>query len=386
MRRDRLVRAYAASSTLPRSADAVLDVADQLRLQGGGGARGDGFALAFSSFHHASDARALSGALSDMLSPLPFVGWVGASAFHGLSLPEGEPGLSVLVVEGATGYVRAAAQEGLGSHVAALLCADAPPGRARFLSAPPDELDASGLLRSLDEQRVPTVGAIALTKSGLATSALAPDLGDGPHAALLSADGLALVTGVAQGARPLGPSRRVTAAQGSVVQLLDGRPAADALMADLPAPLRHDLAALRGSLFAAVAPKDGAAFVLRHVVGLDPTSGALAVSDELQDGAEVVFALRDPEAARADLEEMLGSLVASLEGRRPLAALVFSGLSRDEASLGVPLYDVGRVDDLLGGDTCPVVGVACSSELATAGARTELFGYSCVICVLLEER
>lgn len=379
------MRAYATSSTLPRSADAVLDVAEQLRAQTSGRARGDGFALAFSSFHHASDARALSGALSDMLSPLPFVGWVGASAFHGLSLPEGAPGLSVVVVEDAPAYVRAAPQEGLGSHVAALLCADAPPGRARFLSAPPDGLDARGLLGSLDEQRVPTVGAIGLTKSGLATSALASDVGEGPHTALLSADGISLLTGVAQGARSLGASRRVTAAEGGVVHFLDGRPAADALMADLPPPLRHDLAALRGALFAGVAPEGGAAFVLRHIVGLDPTSGALAVSDDVPEGAELVFALRDPEAARADLEETLASLVASLEGRRPLAALVFSGLSRDEESLGVPLYDVGRVDDLLGAETCPVVGVSGAGELATLGSRTELFGYSCVVCVLLAD-
>lgn len=379
------MRAFAASSTLPVSAEAVLDVAAQLRARGARGG-GDGFALAFSSYHHARDPRALSQALSDTLSPLPFLGWVGASAFHGLSLHEGEPGLAVLVVEGAPAYVRSAPQQGLGSHVAAGLCADAPCGRARFLAAPPDELDATSLLRSLDEQRVPTVGAVALAPGGVPTSALAPDVGDGPHAGLLSADGVALLTGVAQGARPLGPSRRVTSAQGSVVHLLDGGPAADAMMADLPPALRQDLAALRGSLFAGIAPEGGAAFVMRHVVGLDPTSGALAIADEIPEGAELVFALRDAEAARADLEETLASLVASLEGRRPLAALVFSGLSRDEASFGVPLYDVGRVDDLLGGDTCPVVGLACSNELATVGARTELFGYACVISVLLAER
>lgn len=378
------MKAYAASSTLARSADAVLDVADQLREQGVG--RGhEGFALAFSSFHHARDARALSGALEDMLSPLPFVGWVGASAFHGLALAEQQPGLAVLVVEGAPAYGRSTLQDALGSHVAAMLCADAPPGRARFLAAPPDGLDAPGLLRSLDEQGVPTVGAICLCPGGQATSALAPVASSGAHAALLSVDGVQLVLGVAQGARPLGPSRRVTAAQGSVVQFLDGRPAADALMADLPAHLRSDLAHLRGSLLAGVASSDGAAFVMRHVVGVDPTSGAVAIADEIQDGAELVFSLRDPEAGRADLEETLASLVASLEGQRPLATLVFSGLGRDEPGFGVPLYDVGRADDLLGREGCPVVGISASGELATAGIRTELFGYSCVVCVLLED-
>lgn len=379
------MRAHAASSTLPRSADAVLDVAEKLRQQGVGGGGAEGFALAFSSFQHARDARALSGALEDMLSPLPFVGWVGASAFHGLALAEQGPSLAVLVVEGAPAYGRSTLQEGLGSHVAAMLCADAPPGRARFLAVPPDALDAPGLLRSLDEQGVPTVGAVCLSPGGHPTSALAPVPAEGPHAALLSVDGLHVVTGVAQGARPLGPSRRVTAAQGTVVQFLDGRPAVDSLMADLPAPLRHDLAQLRGSLLAGVATRDGAAFVMRHIVGIDPTSGAVAIADEVQDGAELVFALRDPEAARADLEETLASLVASLEGRRPLATVVFSGLGRDEAGMGVPLYDVGRVEDLLGAGGCPVVGVSATGELATAGARTELFGYSCVVCVLLED-
>ncbi len=380
------MRALAASSTLPRSSDAVLDVAQQLRAQGLARGTGDGFALVFSSFHHASDTRALSGALSDLLAPRPFVGWVGASAFHGLALVEGQPGLAVLVIDGAPAYARATLQEGLGSHVAAALCADAPLGRGRFLAAPPDALDAPGLLRSLDEQGVPTVGAICLAPGGQPTSALAAESEEGPHAALLSATGVQLVTGVAQGARPLGPSRRVSAAQGTVLQFLDGRPAADALMADLPASLRGDLARLRGTLLAGVAADGGSAFVMRHVVGIDPTSGAVAIADEVADGAELVFALRDAEAARADLEETLASLVASLEGRRALATVVFSGLGRDEAGFGVPVYDVGRADDLLGGDGAPVVGVAATGELATAGARTELFGYSCVVCVILEER
>lgn len=379
------MRAYAASSTLPRSADAVIDVADQLRARGTGRGGHEGFALAFASAHHARDAVALSGALEDMLAPLPFVGWVGASAFHGLALPEQAPALSVLVVEGAPAYVRAAPQEGLGSYVAAALSADAPPGRLRFLSAPPDGLDTPNLLRSLDEQAIPIVGAVCVAPGGHALSALAPALGKGPHAALLAADGLQVLTGVAQGARPLGPSRRVTAAQGTVVQFLDGRPAADALMGDLPSHLRHDLAGLRGALLAGIAAPDGSAFVMRHIVGVDPTSGAVAITEEVADGAEILFALRDPEAARADLEETLSSLVASLEGREPLATVVFTGLGRDEQALGVPLYDVGRADDLLGGEGRPVVGVSSAGELCTVGARTELFGYSCVVCVLLAD-
>lgn len=364
-------------------ADAVLDVARQLR---GAGFRGEDrashVALAFSTPHHAEDPAALSAALSDALDGTPFLGWVGASAFHNRMLTELGPGLSVLVLP-AQGYVRAVTQENLGSVVAAELAADAPIGQMRLLAAAAEGLDAPNLGASLDEQGVPLVGAICVPGREGATSALAPNLPNPPATALMSLAGCRMLVGVSQAARPLGPTRTVTRAEDNLIYELDGRPALDALMSDLPPTLQSRLPGLAGVLFAGLAPYDDNTFMMRNVIGLDPRAGVVAVAGAPKEGTPLVFAARDPRAAKASWEETLRSLRASLGGHEPLATLVFSCVSRSEGMMGAPLYDVARAMDILG--PSPVVGVAGSGEFCTTMGRTHLFSHAAVAAVLLPD-
>lgn len=376
-----MTRAIAVSSSAERPDEAVLDVAAQLRERGFSRSEARGAALVFASAHHARDPGALAGALSDMLGPLPYLGWVGASALHGMKLPEGQAGLSVLLLEDVHGYVRSARQEGLGALLAATLAADAPVGRARFVAAAAEGFEPRGFLGSLDEQGVPLAGGLCVSPSGGVASALAPGL-EPPATGLLSLSGCHMLLAVAQGARPLGTTRRVSRAQGNLLHELDGLPAFEALLADLPPALRPQLPRLAGSLFCGLATDDGATFTMRNVVGVDPRAGVVAVAGEPREGSDIVFALRDARAARADLEETLHSLVTTLGDRRPLATVLFTCAARNEGLLGVPLYDVGRVDDLLGG---PVVGVAAGGELCTFGAASHLFSHTAVVAVLLPD-
>jgi small ligand-binding sensory domain FIST len=377
------MRALAASSTHADTAEATLEVADQLRQQGLS-LPFDGAALVFASKHHAASAIELGDALGDLLGPTPFLGWTGASAFCRLSVPEGGPGLVVLAIEGVEAHVRQAPQHGLGSHVGAALVADAPVGRLRLLAAPREELDAASLLGVIDEQDAPLVGAVCVGDGTAPGCAIAPGVSGAPSAALMSLTGCHPLIAIAQGARPLGEERVITRADGVLVQELDGRPALEALLSDLPVPLHARLPELAGSLLAGL-PAGGDAWRMRHVTGIDPQVGAVAVAAEVTEGSGLVFALRDGEAARADVEEAIASLEASLDGRTPLATLVFSCEARNEATLGTPLYDVGRADDRLGGVDAPVVGVSGGAELASIGGHAELFSYTAVVVALIDD-
>lgn len=377
----RVLRAFAVSSTRSDTAEAVLEVGERLRR------RDEAFdaALVFASAHHASAPLALSEGLRDILGGKPFLGWTGASAFHGLRIPEGTPGLVVLGLSGVDAYVRAARQDTLGSHLAAALCADAPVGRLRLIAAPAESLDAAGLLGALSEQDAPLAGALSVSGPDAIGCALAPDVEEAPSAALMSLSGVLPVTAVAQGARPLGAARAVTRAKGNAVFELGGRPALEALVADLPDSLKRDLPALGGRLLAGLGTEDGDSWRMRHVTGIDPAAGALAIAGEVEEGGPLVFALRDGEAARTDLEERLTSLKEVIADRPPVAVLVFSCAGRNEVSLGTGLYDVGRVDDHLGRGEVPVVGVSGGGEIATLGGGAELFAYTAVVVALLPE-
>jgi small ligand-binding sensory domain FIST len=339
-----------------------------------------GTALVFASSHLASDAAGLSRALEDALGAMPFVGFVGRSAFHDVRLRERRPGLSVLVLEGARGRTHV---DDPSSGRAARLFPGLGAGRARFLAigsdASPDDVRA--ITAELDAERVPFCGAVnvpAATGPGPPLTA-----GGGRHAAaVLDVDDLAIVPGVTQAARPLGQPRVVTAAHGNVIEELDGKPALEALRHDLPSALKDRAQALGAALHVGIRTDDGEAYLMRTIVGLDPAAGTVSIADEPRAGVEVVFALRDAAAARADLDDMLLVLAEALGPRRPLAIVVFAGLARDEGLFGVPCHDVQRVLSRFGTEI-PVVGLAGSSEICTYGEKSHVFGTACVVAALL---
>jgi small ligand-binding sensory domain FIST len=399
------MRTYVASSIATTPVEAVLDVAVRLRAQGFVASRTPvGFALCFVSMglldpglagddEDSAPPRpldpavpgsvhgAVHDALGDLLEHLPFVGWVGRSAFHDQRIPEGRPGLVVIVfagadheaLDGAVAETRHVLLQEHGMQTAAALLADGPYATARFIAINGGGATGSGsVLGELHEAGGDVVGAAA----GRPVRHLLPGI------AALSTSLVRIVAATSHAARSLGPTRTITAATTNTIRELDGRPALEMLLADLPEPLRQRISSLGGSLFCNFDVDDGDVSVLRVVTGIDPRSGAVAVADRLHVGAEVAFSLRDQEAARDDLEDSLAALEAGLGLRRPLAFLVFSSTARDNGLFGAPLWDVTRVLSRFGPDV-PVVGCSSRIEVATFGRQTLAFSQSVVVAAVL---
>ncbi len=368
-----MTRVWVASSLSTSPADAVVDVAARLRLLGmPKSALRKGVALCFVGPRLGADGKALYEALGDLLDPLPFITWVGPSAFHDQRVPEKRPGLVVAVLADVDGELRHTLWDQHGMPMAAALLADGIVPTARLLSISP----ASGpggldVLAALDEVGGDVVGAIAHRRQHLR-----------PGISSLALRGPRLVTAVAVAARQLGPVRIVTAASQNLIRELDGRPALEQLMADLPANLKQQLGRLGGSLFASFGVEDGDAAVLRSITGVDPRTGSIAVSDQAVVGSEVAFSMRDQSAARDDLEEALSGLELALKGKQPKLFVVFSSSVRDGALLGAPLWDVTRVLSRFGPDV-PVVGCSGAGELARVGGATLVMGHTVVVTAIV---
>lgn len=372
LRRRTLSRVLVASSLSTTPADAVLDVAARLRLLGLPNAtHRDGVALCFVSAKLAEDGKAMFDALGDLLWPLPFITWVGPSAFHDQRVPEKRPGLVVAVLPGVVGEVRHTLWDQHGMPMAAQLLADGLVPDARFLSISP----ASGpggldVLAAIDEVGGDIVGAIAHRRQHLR-----------PGFSSLGVRGVRVVSAVARAARQLGPVRTITNADANLIRELDGRPALEQLMLDLPASLKPQLSKLGGSLFAAFDYDDDGT-VLRSITGIDPRSGSIAVSEQAAVGSGVSFSLRDQAAAREDLDDALDVLEETLAGRTPRLFLVHSSSSRDSELLGAPLWDVTRIL-LRFGPEVSVVGGSAAGEIAWLGDRTVVMGHSVVVSAIL---
>ncbi|MCA9646250.1 MAG: FIST C-terminal domain-containing protein, partial [Myxococcales bacterium] len=111
--------------------------------------------------------------------------------------------------------------------------------------------------------------------------------------------------------RLLTPLRPVTEVRGPMVLEIDGEPALDVL-----SEAGQELGEER-LMFVALAPEEGGAptlggradVILRGVQGVDPVRRGILVSDEVREGMRLGLAVRDPQAARSDLDAVTRELV-----------------------------------------------------------------------------
>lgn len=219
------------------------------------------------------------------------------------------------------------------------------------------------------------------------------------------AQGLPLLSRVTQGCQPVGPVRRVTAAQRNVVTALDGEPALDCLLRDLGIALDDPHAALPKLRATLVGLTDGGSDLLtrpgqfgtdtrvRHLVGLDPGARGIAVADLVEPGMQLAFCHRDAQAARRDLvricSEIREELEPATEGadatagpadplQRVAGALYISCAGRGGPHFGSPSAEMQIVQHALG--DVPLIGFFAGGEIA----RHHLYGYTGVLTVFLQ--
>jgi len=196
---------------------------------------------------------------------------------------------------------------------------------------------------------------------------------------------IAVDTIVAQGCRPLGDPLAITECEDNVVYALGGAAPMKVLGEIFGKAGERVQALMRHSLFVGlemrggqVAFRDGELLV-RNIVGADQESGALAIGAYPREHQVLQFVLRDPEAARADLDEQLGryarGVVAEPAGRPgPAGALLFSCLGRGQQLFGEPDHDSRRLFEHLG--RMPLGGFFCNGEIGQVGGETFLHGYT----------
>lgn len=235
---------------------------------------------------------------------------------------------------------------------------------------------------------------------------------------------LPVLTRVAQGCRPLGPTRRITRAERNQVLTLDGRPALDCLLEDMGVS-EGDLKAVAPRLremLAGVVPADtrhrrmasDPAMQVRRLVGVTAGRGAVALAEDFDAwphddggdlGAGLVFCQVDTEQARSDLvracSEIRDELLSDDEAWRMSQGCHESAQDQDPAlswlrsriAGAVYVSCASRGGDRFGGQwseletvrralgDVPLVGLYAMAEIADE----QLHSYSGVLSVFLRE-
>lgn len=196
---------------------------------------------------------------------------------------------------------------------------------------------------------------------------------------VLFGDKAPLVSGLTQSCVPIGPTHRVTEVVDNVLITLDGRPALDLLKIEAGELIARDLRRAAGSIHVAlpIAGSDMEDYVVRSLVGIDPQRGWLAVSDKLEDGDEVMFVRRDPNAAQEDLKNMLEGISRRLDGRSVRGGIYVSCIARGAHMFGRAGRETEMIRETLG--DFPMIGFSANGEIC----RDRLYAYTGVLTLFL---
>ncbi|HVQ98827.1 MAG TPA: FIST N-terminal domain-containing protein [Mycobacterium sp.] len=199
--------------------------------------------------------------------------------------------------------------------------------------------------------------------------------------------GVHVVPIVSQGCRPIGHPYIVTGADGAVISELGGRPPLHRLreiVVGLP-PDEQELVSNGLQIGIVVdehlaAPSQGD-FLIRGLLGADPSTGAIEIGEAVQVGATVQFQVRDAVSADKDLRLTVERALAELPGR-PVGALLFTCNGRGRRMFGFADHDASTIEEILGG--IPLAGFFAAGEIGPIAGRNAMHGFTASMALFIE--
>jgi small ligand-binding sensory domain FIST len=265
-----------------------------------------------------------------------------------------------------------------------------PAGSFLLVLGDPFSFPAELLLERLNEDR-PGVAAVG----GMASAAPEPGgnrlilqdrvLDEG--AVVLHVSGpVRLATLVSQGCRPIGRPLVVTRAERNILYELGGKPALAQLRELFQTlPTSEQRLVQRALHVGRVVSEykdrfEQGDFLIRNVVGIDPSSGAIAVGDYFRPGQTVQFHVRDEEAADAELKQLLASAQQRLV-QPPAGGLLFTCNGRGRRMFSHPDHDAAAVRRVW--PDLPLAGFFAQGEVGPVGPHNFLHGFTASLALFL---
>ncbi len=207
---------------------------------------------------------------------------------------------------------------------------------------------------------------------------------DAGAAMVLLGSGVEVEPVLSQGCQPYGRLLTVTRSDRNIVYEVAGKPAMECLVDQITEGLRPaDVAGIEGNgLYIGrlvdehVTQPGPGDFLVRSVVGVDRSTGAVAVEDRVPLGSTIQFHIRDAETAAHDL-------TALLRTREADAGLLFLCNGRGTRLFDVNDHDARAVERALG--PVPVGGLFAAGEFGPVGGTNFVHSFS-VAMALFRER
>ncbi len=216
-----------------------------------------------------------------------------------------------------------------------------------------------------------------LSSSRGAMPQIASRVGEGGLSGVLFSSDQLAVAGLTQGCTPIGPLRRITECEESVIKTIDDRPAVEILKEDIGELLARDLSRIGGYIYISfpIATSDTGDYLVRNLVAVDAAKGWIQVAETVSPGMALSFCRRDHQSAREDLRRMLRDIVERA-GEVPRAGLYFSCIARGQSLFGEQSAELREIQAHLG--DIPLAGFFANGEIS----NNRLYAYTGVLALL----
>lgn len=263
-----------------------------------------------------------------------------------------------------------------------------------LLFADPFSMDAERLLGECNHHfpGKPVIGGLACgNRESRETTLFLGHAACGTGAVGVAVGGdVTIESALSQGCLPVGDSFTVTAAEKNILERIANRKAYEVLsdvFDQLPDSMKMKS---HGNLHVGFVVDEyqddfrRGDFLVRNLIGADPSRGALLVGASPRVGQTVQFQLRDRHSAMEDMNRHMENLRRSLEGREIYGGLLSTCTGRGKAFFKVPDFDAGAIYDQFGEPG--LAGFFGNGEFGPVGARNFVHGYTASLGLLVQKK
>jgi small ligand-binding sensory domain FIST len=206
----------------------------------------------------------------------------------------------------------------------------------------------------------------------------------------LSVGGNVTLVGVtSQGCTPIGETWTLTKVEQSIIHEIGNRPAYEVLAETFKELSPEEQKGARGNLFVGLVVNEyledfhRGDFLVRNLVGADPSSGSIAVGAVPRLGQTIQFQRRSAAAATEDMNELLARTRRKLQNTAIYGGCLCSCNGRGQAMFGRPNHDAELVQQRLG--PIGLTGFFCNGEIGPVGERSFLHGFTASLALFVKK-
>ena len=196
-----------------------------------------------------------------------------------------------------------------------------------------------------------------------------------------------LASVISQGCTPIGETWTITKAEENLIYQIGNRPAYMVLSETFAQLPPEEQKKTQNNLFVGLVINEyleefgRGDFLVRNLIGADPSAGAIAVGALPRAGQTMQFQRRDAAAANEDMLALLARAHEQLKDRKVYGGCLCSCNGRGSHLFGYPSHDAGMIQRRLG--PIPLAGFFCNGEIGPVGEKNFLHGYTASLALFV---